>query len=437
MYSYSKLINQGRTFFKENTNIKKYLFNTSWLFFERITRMVLGLFIGVWIARYLGPERFGLLSYAQSFVGIFGAIATLGLDSIVIRGLVKGNVQREVLLGTAFIMKLIGSFVCISFLFVAINVTPNDAYTKILVLIVGSSTIVQSFNVIDFYFQSRVMSKYVVYAHFLMIIVGTPVKLILLIYEAPLEYFAATNVLESALTSVGLIYFYKQQKMSFRQWKFSKPLAISLLKESWPLIFSTISIYIGLRIDQVMLKNMLNESSVGFYAVGVKLAEVFNFIPMLICQSIYPKVLEMDFEKDRQKIIYVIRYVFFILVGFAVAVNMTSYLAIYMLYGQEYLPSKIVIDILIWSVPVTYLNMINNQILLKFNKNVTILSRQVSLAAINICLNLIFIPRFGIMGAAMATLCADICVFFFELFSSRRRWIFYLKAQAVSFIPFK
>jgi O-antigen/teichoic acid export membrane protein len=437
MYSYSKLINQGKTIFKENTNVRKYLFNTSWLFFERITRMVLGLFIGVWIARYLGPERFGLLSYAQSFVGLFGAIATLGLDSIVIRGLVKGNVQREVLLGTAFILKLIGSFFCLTFLFIAINITPNDAYTKLLVLIVGSSTIVQSFNVIDFHFQSKVQSKYVVYAHFLMIIVGTPVKLALLIYEAPLEYFAATNILESALTSVGLVYFYKQQKMSFRNWKFSKPVAISLVKESWPLIFSSISIYISLRIDQVMLKNMLNETSVGFYAVGVKLAEVFNFIPMLICQSIYPKIIEMDVQKERQKIIYIIRYVFLLLVGFAIAVNIMSYFAIYFLYGQEYMPSKAVVDFLIWSVPVTYLNMINNQLLLKLNKNVTILSRQLSLAAINICFNLILIPRYGIMGAALATLCADICVFFFELFSPSRRWIFYLKAQAVSFIPFK
>lgn len=437
MYSYSRLLNRGKAIFKENTNIRKYVFNTSWLFFERLTRMVLGLFIGVWIARYLGPEKFGLLSYAQSFVGLFGAIATLGLDHIVIRELVKNNTKKDILLGTAFIMKLVGGIACIAFLIIAVNVTPNDSYTKILVLIVGSSTIVQSFNVIDFYFQSKVLSKYVVYAHFFMIIVSTPVKILLLIYKAPLEYFAIAAVLETALTSMGLVYFYKQQKMSFRTWKFSKPVAISLLKESWPLIFSSISIYIGLRIDQVMLKNMMNESSVGFYAVGVKLAEVFNFIPMLICQSIYPKIIAMNFQRDRQKIIYIIRYVFFLLVGFAIIVNMFSYTAIYLLYGEEYLPSKVVFNILIWSVPVTYLNMINNHILLKLNKNVTILSRQLSLATINICLNIIFIPKFGIMGAAMATLSADICIFFFEMFSQSRRWIFYLKVQAVSFISFK
>lgn len=67
----------------------RYFANTSWLFGEKILRIIVGLFVGIWVARYLGPERFGLFSYAQSFVGLFSAIATLGLDGIVVRELVK------------------------------------------------------------------------------------------------------------------------------------------------------------------------------------------------------------------------------------------------------------------------------------------------------------------------------------------------------------
>jgi len=73
----------------------KYFKNTSWLFGEKIPRMVAGLFVGIWVARYLGPEKYGLLSYAQSFVGFFTAIATLGLDGIVVRELVKDESRRE------------------------------------------------------------------------------------------------------------------------------------------------------------------------------------------------------------------------------------------------------------------------------------------------------------------------------------------------------
>ena len=85
----------------------KYFKNTSWLFGEKILRMVVGLFVGVWVARYLGPEQFGLFSYAQSFVGLFTAIAGLGLDSIIVRELVKDESKRDALLGTAFRLKLI------------------------------------------------------------------------------------------------------------------------------------------------------------------------------------------------------------------------------------------------------------------------------------------------------------------------------------------
>lgn len=74
---------------------RRYFANTSWLFAEKILRMVVGLFVGVWVARYLGPERFGLLSYAQSFVGLFSAFATLGLDEIVVRELVKDESKRD------------------------------------------------------------------------------------------------------------------------------------------------------------------------------------------------------------------------------------------------------------------------------------------------------------------------------------------------------
>lgn len=127
--------------------------------------MLVGLFVGIWIARYLEPEQFGLFSYAQSFVGLFTAFATLGLDGIVVRELVKGESRRDILLGTVFWLKLIGAFLVLIFLAIAVNFTSNDHYTNKLIFIIASATIFQSFNVVDFYFQSKVLSKYVVFAN--------------------------------------------------------------------------------------------------------------------------------------------------------------------------------------------------------------------------------------------------------------------------------
>lgn len=137
----------------------RYFANTSWLFAEKVLRMIVGLFVGIWVARYLGPEQFGLFSYAQSFVALFAAIATLGLDGIVVRELVKDENRRDELIGTSFWLKLMGAIAVLLLLAIAINFTSNDHYTNVLVFIIASATIFQAFNVVDFYFQAQVLSK--------------------------------------------------------------------------------------------------------------------------------------------------------------------------------------------------------------------------------------------------------------------------------------
>ena len=121
---------------KEHKGFIKYFKNTSWLLGEKILRMFVGLFVGVWVARYLGPDQFGLLSYVQAFVGLFGAIAALGLDGIIVRELVKDDSKRDILLGTAFVLQLVGALLVLAILSVAINFTSNDEYTNVLVFII-------------------------------------------------------------------------------------------------------------------------------------------------------------------------------------------------------------------------------------------------------------------------------------------------------------
>lgn len=430
---YIQLIKQGINKIKAG-EAKKYIFNTSWLFIEKVLRLGIGLIVGIWIARYLGPEKFGLLSYAQSMVALFAAFSTLGLDHIVVRELVKDKDKDDTLLGTAFVLKLCGGIAVLGLLFGVLNFTGDDAYTQLLVFIVASSTVFQSFNVIDFYFQSKVQSKFVVYANLFMLFLNTPFKILLLIYDASLEAFAVAYAAEFVFTAIGLVFFYHQQKKSIRKWRFQMNVARDLLKDSWPLILSSISISIGMRIDQVMLKNLIDESSVGYYAVGVKLAEVFTFIPMILCQSIYPKIIEMDFEKEKQKLINIIRYMFIGLLFFAFMVNLFSSFTLSITYGEEFYRSEIVLDILIYSIPVTFLNIITTNILLKLNKRFSILSRQVLLAVVNIVLNIFLIPRYGITGAALATVLADLSLFFYEIFFSKLRWIFFMRVKAIFFL---
>ena len=198
---------------KLSSGFKKYFVNTSWLFFERVIGMAVGLFVGVYVARYLGPANFGLLSYAGSFVGLFAGIATLGLDNIVVRELVKDEKKRDELLGTTFVLKVIGSVLVIGMLTIAIRFTNNDNFTNLLIFIIAIGTIFQSFNVINCYFQAKVLSKYMVYVQLLSSISCSVIKLLLIYFNMGLIYFAIVTVLQSIVSVSGFIVMYMKQKL--------------------------------------------------------------------------------------------------------------------------------------------------------------------------------------------------------------------------------
>ena len=189
-----------------NQGFSKYFSNTAWLFSEKILRIFVGLFVGVWVARYLGPDQFGIFNYAISFAGLFTTIATLGLDGIVIRELVRYDRKRDVLLGTSFYLKLIGALLTLILIAVSIQFTNNEEITNIYIFIIASSTIFQSFNVVDFYFQSKVLSKYVVYANIASLTISSILKIGLILVEAPLYAFVMVFVADVVVITVGLLY---------------------------------------------------------------------------------------------------------------------------------------------------------------------------------------------------------------------------------------
>ena len=94
--------------FLASQGFRKYFANTSWLLGERVLRMAVSLFVGIYVARYLGPERYGLLSYALCFVWLFSAFLDLGHREIIVRELVLYPEQRNVILGSAILLRFSG-----------------------------------------------------------------------------------------------------------------------------------------------------------------------------------------------------------------------------------------------------------------------------------------------------------------------------------------
>jgi len=396
----------------QHQGFKKYFLNTSWLFAEKIFRMIVGLVVGIWVARYLGPSKYGVLSYAQSFVGLFSAIATLGLDGIVVRELVKYPEKEKELLGTAFILKLFGAVLTLIVIYIAIHFTSNDVYTNRLIFIIASAVIFQSFNVIDMYFQAKVMSKYAVFANSFSLLLSSFVKIMLIINDAPLIAFAWVVLFDSFVMVSGYIYWYFKVKKEFflRKIKFNLELAKSLLKDSWPLILSGMVIAMYMRIDQVMIKEMLDNKAVGNYAAAVRLSEAWYFIPMVISSSLFPAIIN---AKKQSEELYYARlqrlYDLMVWLAIAIALPMTflSDWVVNLLYGSQYSEAGSVLKIHIWAGLVVALGLVRGRWIISENLQKYTPIYLVTGLIVNIVLNYYFIQIYGIKGAAYATLFAQ------------------------------
>ena len=205
--------------FKSDT-FKKYFKNTSWLFAEKILRLLISLVVTVLVVRYLGPKQFGLLSYAISFYGLFSAISILGLESISIRELVKYPERRDNILGSVFLLRLVGGIVTIIFIALTLFLSGEPTDISILILIISTSAIFQSLSVIDYYFRAEVKAKYSVYVMTASVLFTSLLKILLIILEAPLIYFAIIFSVEFFVAAAGFLLVYKHNKLKIINWKF-------------------------------------------------------------------------------------------------------------------------------------------------------------------------------------------------------------------------
>ena len=391
---------------KLSSGFTRYFLNTGWLLFNNVFGMVIALFVGIYVARYLGPANFGLLSYAGSFVGLFSALVTLGLDNIVVRELVKDEKKRDELLGTTFILKIITSILVLTIIFIAVRFTDNDNFTNLLIFIIAIGTIFQSFNVIQFYFQAKVLSKYTVYAQIFATILCSVIKLLLIHLNMGLIYFAMVTLIQSIILALGFVAMYIKQKLNLFNWRPKFDLARFLLKDSWPLILSGIAISIYMKIDQVMIKNMLDAKAVGNYAVAVRLSEVWYFIPMIITNSLFPAIINA--KKISEKLYYerlqkLYDLMVWLSIGIALPIMLFSHNIINLLFGIQYQEAAGILKIYVWAGVSVFLGVASSQYLLAENyTKISFLSTFIG-AIINVILNIILIPRYGTNGAAIAT----------------------------------
>ena len=405
------------------------LANTTWLLFDKIIRMGVGVVVSVWVARYLGPEDFGIFNYVTAFASFFGILAGLGLDAIVVRELVRTPENESLVMGNAFYAKLAAGVLVLLASIVTVFFYSQTPLIDVAIVITTAGFIFQSLDVIDFYYQAKVLSKYTVISRNLSFLILSGFKVFLIIYEYSIIWFVWAASIELAVSALFLAISYFRGKSGVKKWTFHLPYLKFLVKEAFPLVLSGFVIIIYMRIGQIMLGSLLDQTAVGLYSAAAKLAEIWYFIPTIICSSVLPTIIhtrKLSQERYARQLQQLYSVMNIISISIALVVTFIAPWVIEMLYGPEYSAAASILSISIWTGIFTFLSVATGQYLIIENFTRIAFWRNMISACVNVALNFLLIPWLGARGAAVAILISYFFSIFALLFFSKTRQHFYV-----------
>lgn len=421
--------------FKLTKNQKLTLSNVYWAVFGKSVDVFIGLLVGILVARYLGPEQYGLMSYVVSYVTLFSIISAFGLDNIVIRELSKKSIPKEKILGTALTIRLVLSLITIGLILVTLWLYESDSFTFWAVIIYSASLFVQAFNVIRNYFVSAMQNKDIVKAEIFRKIIGAGIKLILLANKMSLIWFIIAITFDFILLASGYVVLYWKNAGNLTIWRFDYAVARMLLNESFPLLLSMAAIIVYQKIDQVMIRNMIDNEAVGQFSVASGLTEYVIFIPTIIARTIVPLLVQLRerdaaaFDRKKQQFIDLVVWCS---MAMAVFISASAFFVIPFLYGPQYVDAVPVLQIMAWKAVFVALFVSSGQIIIIEGIQKYAIFRNVAGCLMSVVLNLILIPPFGIIGSAWATL-ATLCVagYLSNLIVPPYRYLFGLQTASI------
>ncbi len=424
-------------FIKMSPNRKKIILNVFWSILGKIVTMLGILFVGILVARYLGPSQYGLMSYVISFVSLFSIIANFGLDGITIRELAKDQKRTNNILGTVFRLRLffsmIAFFLCILFAFIS----NADATTIILIGIYALYLFTSPFSVIRNYFTAIIKNEYVVKSEITRTIIGALIKIIMLWFKAPLIFFIVATAFDFYLVAGGYLFSYKRHVGSLHDWKYDAKLGSFFCKESFPLAFSAAAIIVYQKIDQIMIKHMIDDSSVGYFATAASFLGIVYFLPDVITQTVAPLLIkvkvydEKKYEERAQQFVNITLWISIIIAFFLFAF---AYYLIALTYGSSYLVAVPILEVLAWKTVGSALSAASGQIMIIQNIQKWAFLRNIVGTFLCIILNMFFIPRWGALGSAyVAVITIFVSGFLVHALIPSCRYIFKMQIKAFVF----
>lgn len=419
------------------SKFSKFISNIFWLSFEKIFKMFLSFFLFVLIARVFGPSIFGTYNYVLSIVFLFGVISSLGLKGVVIEDMLNfPNKIKETINVTSillFISGLIAYWLCILYIYIY---RANDGTSILLMFILGSSLLFKFSDIVLYYYESQVNSKIIVISQLISFIILFFFKLLVLIFYKSIFVVGFLFSLEVVFNFLIFHFLLRKKGFTFFSFDFNFIKTKYLIRKSFPLIISSFAVIIYLKIDQIMLGEMLGDYEVGIYSVAVKVSDFFYFIPSAIVSSYFP-ILNSSSRSSNMKVYSILRNLYRLLIIPCICISLfiSFFSSIFLNYffGESYQESVTVLIIHIWGLIFASFGMATSKYFLV--KDLLFLNsfRSVLGAVLNILLNLFFIPKFNVLGAAISTLITQIFInFILDIFNSKTRFLFYIKLQVLN-----
>jgi O-antigen/teichoic acid export membrane protein len=420
----------------ESPIVKKIINNASWLMSEKVIAMFLGLFVTAIIARYFGPEQFGMFNYAFAFVTLFTAISTLGFETLIIKSLIDEEYEEGAILFTSFILRVISGCVLLTLTIVIINyIEPHENLLKLIVFILSFTMLFKAFEIIQYWLHRHQLGRTYSLIKISVYVFTSILKVLIVVLGGTIYHLALTYLIDAIIIGIilSVVYLNTTENKSNLTFKFS--FARQLLSRSWYILLSGLMATLYMRIDQVMLGNMLDTTEeVGIYSAAVKIAEMWYFIPLAIITSFKPIIMEYkNTNRSGYYNILVKLYAIMIWIGIFIGcfILIFSKQIITLIYGPEFIRAADILSISVWAGTFAMLGTVRSLWLINENLQKYNLVFMSAGMIVNIALNFLLIPGIGSIGAAIATLVSQFLVgFLSSLFFKETKDSFFMTVKA-------
>ena len=384
--------------------------NSIWIIGGQVFQMGLTLVVGMLTARYLGPSNYGIIGYTASFVSFFSVICQLGYTSTIVKDLLDHQERQGEILGTTIFFRvctsLFSTIVMTALIYV---IDDGDLLTVKIAFLQSLSLVFHSFEMIHYWYQSRLESSVSVKIQSLAYVVMAVYKIAILALGKSVEWFAFSTTLEAMVVAAVLVWSYRKSKG--QRLSVSYAAGQEMLKISYHFILSGLMSTIYGEMDKIMLKQLMDDTAVGYYTAAAKIATMWSFVLMAFINSARPVIISSKSVNEREYIKQLKRlYAAIIWIGIVVAAVMTlgGKWIIYIMYGRDYMPATSTLQILAWYTMFSILGGARGIWIVCENKAKYVKYYLGIGAILNIILNYVLIPLYGAGGAAMATLTTQI-----------------------------